>query len=85
MQFVMARHLNSLNYFSLGIESLWTQPIHVGLDFTDNDNFEGQRSKVLKYPSINLFTMTSTEITMLCKKLGKRGTQSRCRYQVAQS
>ena len=23
--------LNSLNYFSLGIESLWTQPIHVWL------------------------------------------------------
>ena len=41
------RHLNSLNYFSLGIESLWTQPI----DFIDSDNFEGQRSNVSKYSS----------------------------------
>ena len=45
------RHLNILNYFSLGIESVWTQPIHVWLGLIDNDNFEGQRSNVLKYPS----------------------------------
>ena len=48
---VMIRHSNSLNYVSLGIESLWTQPIHVWLDFIDSDNFEGQRSNVLTYPS----------------------------------
>ena len=46
----MMSHLNSLNYYSLGIESLWTQPIHVW-DFIDSDNFEVQRSNVLKYPS----------------------------------
>ena len=49
---VLMRHLNSLNYFSLGIESLWTQAIHVWLDFIDSDNFQGQRSvNVLKYSS----------------------------------
>ena len=42
------RHLNSLNYFSLGIESLWTNLFKFGCDFTDSDNFEGQRSNVLK-------------------------------------
>ena len=47
----MIRHLNSLNYFSLGIESLWTQLIQVWLGLIDSDNFEGQRSNVLKYPS----------------------------------
>ena len=54
---VMMRHLNSLNYFSLGIEFLWTQSIHVciGWDFTDSDNVAGQRSNVLKYPSDYLF------------------------------
>ena len=45
------RHINSLNYFSLKIESLWTQPIHVLLGLIDSDNFEGQRSNNLKYPS----------------------------------
>ena len=47
----MIRHLNSLNYFSLRIESLWTQPIQVWLGLIDSDKFEGQRSNVLKYPS----------------------------------
>ena len=47
----MMRHLNSSSYFSLGIESLWTQPIHVWLGLIYSDNFEGQRSNVLKYPS----------------------------------
>ena len=47
----MMRHLNSLNYFSLGIESLCTQSTHVWLGLIDSDNFEGQRSNVLKYPS----------------------------------
>ena len=47
----MMRHLNSLNYFSLGIESLSTQSIHVWLGLIDSDNFEGQRSNVLNYSS----------------------------------
>ena len=47
---VLMRHLNSLNNFSLGIESLWTQFIF-GRDFIDSDNFEDQRSNVLKYTS----------------------------------
>ena len=47
----MMRHLNSLNYFSLEIESLWTQSIHVWLGLTVSDNFKGQRSNILKYPS----------------------------------
>ena len=50
MLFVMRSHLNSLNYFSLGIEfgpNLFT----FGWDFIDSDSFEGQRSNVLKYPS----------------------------------
>ena len=47
----MIRHLNSLNYFSLGIESLWIQSIHVWLELIDSDNFKGQRSDVLMYPS----------------------------------
>ena len=51
MLFVMMRHLNSLNYLSLGIESLWSQPIHVWLGLHYSDNFERQRSNVLKYPS----------------------------------
>ena len=51
----MMRHLNSLNYFSLGIESLWTQPIHAGCDFIDSDNSKGQRLNVLKYSSDYLF------------------------------
>ena len=46
----MMSHLNSLNYFFLGIECLWTQPIHVWLGLIDSGNFEGQRSNVLKYP-----------------------------------
>ena len=54
---VMMSHLNSLNYFSLGIESLWTQPFIFGWDFIDNDNFEGQRLKFLKYPSSYNYTM----------------------------
>ena len=45
---VITSHLNNSNYFSLGIESFWTQPIHVWLD---SGNFEGQRSSVLKYAS----------------------------------
>ena len=48
---VMMRHLSSLNYFSLGIESPWPNLFTFGWDFIDSDNFEGQRSKVLKYPS----------------------------------
>ena len=48
---VMMRHLYSFNYFSLGIESLWAQLFMFDWDFTDSDNFEGQRSNVLKYPS----------------------------------
>ena len=49
----MMKHLNSLNYFSLGIESSWTQPnlFMFGWDFTDSGNFEGQRLNVLMYPS----------------------------------
>ena len=47
----MMRHLNSLNYFSLGIEFLWTNPFMFGWDFINSDNFEGQRSNALKYPS----------------------------------
>ena len=47
----MMNHLNSLNYFSLGIESLCTQPIHVWLGLHCSDKFEGQRSNALKYPS----------------------------------
>ena len=39
---VMMRHLNSLNYFSLEIESRWTHSIHVWLGLIDSDNFEGQ-------------------------------------------
>ena len=70
----MIRHLNSLNYFSLGIESLWTQPFMFGWDFIDNDNFEGHRSNVLKYPSIqpqvNLFTMNSIEIIGAPREIG---------------
>ena len=45
------RHLISLNYFSLGIESLGPNLFMFGWDFIDNDNFEGQRSNVLTYPS----------------------------------
>ena len=45
------RHLNSLNYFSLGIESFWTNLFMFGWDCIDSDNFEGQRLNVLKYPS----------------------------------
>ena len=48
---VMMRHSNMLNYFSLGIESLWTQSIHVWLGLIDSDNFDSQRSNVLTYPS----------------------------------
>ena len=48
----MLSHLNSLNYFSLGIESLWTQYVNTfEWDVIDSHNFEGQRSNVLKYPS----------------------------------
>ena len=47
----MMSHSNSLNYFSLGIESLLTQPIQVWMELLDSDNFKGQRSNVLKYPS----------------------------------
>ena len=68
------RHLNSLNYFSLGIESLWTQLILFGWDFVD---FEGQRSNVLTYPSdyliqpqVNLFTMNGTEIIHAPSEIG---------------
>ena len=46
--------LNSLNYFSLGIESLWIQSIHVWLGLIDSDNVEGQRSNVLMYLDITL-------------------------------
>ena len=42
------RHLISLNYFSLGIGP---NPFMFGWDFIDYDNFEGQRSNVLKYSS----------------------------------
>ena len=47
---VMTRHLNS---FFFVIESFWelTYSCIFGWDFIDNDNFEGQRSNVLKYPS----------------------------------
>ena len=59
---VMIRHLNSLNYFGPNLSRF-------GWDFTDSDNYEGQRSNVLKYPSnyltqppVNLFTMNSIEV-----------------------
>ena len=52
---VMLRHLNSLNY-------LWTQTIHVWLGLIDSDNFEGQRSNVLKYPSDYL-------VQLRCKRI----------------
>ena len=58
----MMRHLNSFIYFSLGIESLWTQSIHVWLGLIDSDNFEGQRSNVLKYPSDYLIRPPSKPI-----------------------
>ena len=45
------RHLNSLNYFSLELSSFGSNLFMFGLDFIDSDNFEGQRSNVLKYPS----------------------------------
>ena len=71
------RHLNSLNYFSLGIESLWAQPIMFGWNFIDSDNFEGQRSNVFKYPSdyliqtqLNLFTMNSIDIIHAPREIG---------------
>ena len=48
---VMLRHLNSLNYFSLGIEPSGRYPFMFSWDFIDSDKFEGQRSNVLKYPS----------------------------------
>ena len=62
----MMRHLNSLDYFSLGNESLWTQPIHVWLGLTDSDNFEGQRSNVLKYPSDYLIQPSGKPIHYEC-------------------
>ena len=58
----MMRHLNSLNYFSLAIESLWTQSIHVWLGPIDSDNIEGQRLNVLKYPSDYLIRPPGTPI-----------------------
>ena len=58
----MIRHLNSLNYFSLGTESLWTQPIMFGWDFIDSDNFEGKKSNVLKYRSDYLIQPPSKSI-----------------------
>ena len=46
------RHLNSLNYFSLGVEFLWTHLFTFDQDFIDTDNFEGQRSTVLSMHQI---------------------------------
>ena len=74
---VMISHLNSLYYFSLRIESLRPNLFRFGWDFTDSDNFEGQRSNVLKYPSDyliqpqgNLFTMNSIEIIDAKREIG---------------
>ena len=40
-----------VKYFSLRIQSLWTQSIDVCLGLIDSNNYEDQRSNVLKYPS----------------------------------
>ena len=48
---VMMRHSNSLNYFLWELSPFGRNLFMFGWDFTNSDNFEGQRSKVLKYPS----------------------------------
>ena len=47
----MMRHLNSLNYFSLELSPFGPYLFMFDWDFIDSDNFEGQRSNVLKYQS----------------------------------
>ena len=44
-------HLNSLNYFSLELNPFGPNLFRFGWDFTGSDNFEGQRSNVIRYPS----------------------------------
>ena len=46
----MMSHLNSLNYFLWEMNPFGPNLFMIGWDFTDSDNFESQRSKVLKYP-----------------------------------
>ena len=48
---VMISHLNNLNYFLWELNLFGPNLFTFGWDFTDSDNLEGQRSKVLKYPS----------------------------------
>ena len=43
---VMMSHLNSLNYFSLGLNPFGPNLFTFGWDFTDSDNFEGQTSSI---------------------------------------
>ena len=61
----MIRHLNSLNPF--GPNLFW-----FGWDVIDN--FEGQKSNVLKYPSdypqVNLFTMNSIDVIDASQEMG---------------
>ena len=47
-------HLYSLNYFLWELNPFGSNLFTFGWDFIDSDNFEGQRSNVLKYPSDHL-------------------------------
>ena len=44
-------HLNSLNFFLWELNPFGPNLFRFGWDFIDSDNFEGQKSKALKYPS----------------------------------
>ena len=45
------RHLNSLNYFLWELSPFGPNLFMFGWEFIESDNFEGQRSNVLKSPS----------------------------------
>ena len=68
----MMRHLNSLNYFSLGIESLWTNLFMFGWDVLTVTTLKVKGQNVFKVSirlsnstqtiNVNLFDMNSIEI-----------------------
>ena len=50
----MMSHLNSLTFFLWDLNPSGPNLFTFGWGFIDSDNFEAQRSKVLKYPSYYL-------------------------------